>query len=435
MIKKIIHKISKNDFLKGATTLASGTIISQIIPFLIAPVVSRLYNPSDYALLASFSALTAMFAVFATGMYDSALMIDKADNNAVNTGGLALVFTLLVTCISFILILILKLFEINEIETLGYWILLIPLSIFFQGCYQTFNIWNNRKGRYKRLAKNRIITTTITSGSTILFGYYEMNAIGLLLSLLFGQILSFIILFIQTYKEDSHLFGYISKQKLKESFFEHKDFPLYNLPQGFLDSFKESSLIWIISFYFGPTTLGAFSFAKSILMRPLQIINSAVGQVFYQRASHVYNNDGDLSILSKKTFLTLLFMGLPFTMVIYFFGKNIFTILFGDQWQLAGSFSEVLIFWLFISFVASPFGYIPIILKQQKNFFVWSIIYNLLPIATIYFLCNKSRNLDYSFNGFVISNMLIMLFILIWILHLLKLNNQIKKTNVSKIFP
>lgn len=433
MLKKIINKISNNDFLKGATTLASGTIISQIIPFLIAPIISRLYTPSDYALLASFSAITAMFAVFSTGMYDSALMIDKTDNNAINTGSLALFFTLIVSVLSAMIILILKVFEIKEIENLGYWVFLIPLSIFFQGSYQTFNIWNNRKGRYKRLAKNRILTTTITSGSSILFGYFEMNAIGLLLSLIFGQIVSFLILFIQTYKEDSHVFGCISKQKLKESLFEHKDFPLFNLPQGFLDSFKESSLIWIISFYFGPTTLGAFSFAKSILMRPLQIINSAVGQVFYQRASHVYNNDGDLFILSKKTFLTLLLMGLPFTVVIYFFGQNIFTILFGNQWQLAGSFSEVLIFWLFISFVASPFGSIPIILKQQKNFFVWSILYNLLPIATIYFLCIKSRNLDYSISGFVISNILIMLLILIWISHLLKINNQIKK-NVSKIF-
>jgi O-antigen/teichoic acid export membrane protein len=112
LIKKILNKISTNEFLKGATTLASGTIISQVIPFIIAPVVSRLYSPSDYALLASFSAITALFVVFATGMYDSALMIDKTDDNAVNTGSLAILLTVIVSSISLVLIFILKLLNL-----------------------------------------------------------------------------------------------------------------------------------------------------------------------------------------------------------------------------------------------------------------------------------------------------------------------------------
>jgi O-antigen/teichoic acid export membrane protein len=433
LIKKILNKISTNEFLKGATTLASGTIISQVIPFIIAPVVSRLYSPSDYALLASFSAITALFVVFATGMYDSALMIDKTDDNAVNTGSLAILLTVIVSSISLVLIFILKLFNIKEIESVGYWIFLIPLSILFQGGYQTFNVWNNRKGRYKRLANNRIITSTITAAATVLFGYYKMNGVGLLLSLILGQVLSFLILSIQTYKEDHQVFKHISKQKVKESLIEHKDFPLYNLPQGFLDSFKESSLVWIISFYFGPTTLGAFSFAKSIIMRPLQIINGAVGQVFYQRASNTYNNDGDLITLSKKTFKTLLFIGFPFTLIIFFFGQIIFTVIFGEQWQQAGSFAENLILWLFISFIASPFGSIPIILKQQKNFFKWSILYNVFPILTIYIFSIKTENLMNSIIGYVVSNIIIMITILIWIFQLLKSNNLYKKTNAGKI--
>ncbi len=428
-LKEKIKNLHKNDFIKGASVLASGTIISQIIPFLIAPIISRLYIPTDYALLASYSAITTIITIIATGMYDSALMLDKKDENAINTASVALLITTGVTITTLLSILVLKSLNLYHVNVIGNWIYIIPITVFFQGGYQTLNFWNNRKSRYNRLANNKIITSTLTSIITISLGYYHFHEKGLLVSLIIGQIISFLILFIQTYKQDKHLISHVSKIQLIHSLKTHKDFPVYNLPQGFLDSIKESSLVWIISFYFGTTALGSFSFAKSILMRPLQIISGAVSQVFYQRASKQYFETGDILSISKKTFLTLFFIGFPFALIMYLFGKNIFVIIFGHQWALAGYFSEILIFWLFITFISSPLGSIPIILKKQKTFFKWSIFYNIMPLIILYFISKQYLELKYSIIGFSIVNILIMTMILIWIKNIILKTKHLKISN------
>ncbi len=418
MIKRIKHNIKtipKNDFIKGASILASGTIISQIIPFIIAPIISRLYFPTDYALLASYTAITAIITILSTGMYDSALMLDKKDKIAINTASIALIITIFISSITLLIILILKYLNAPYLNSVGNWMFIIPVTVFFQGGYQTLNFWNNRKSRYKQLANNKIITSSITALITVLLGYYHFHEKGLLVSLVVGQIMSFMILLFQTYHKDKHLVAHINRVRLKRSFKLHQDFPIYNLPQGFLDSLKESSLVWIISFYFGTTALGSFSFAKSILMRPLQIISGAVSQVFYQRASKQYLDTGDIFSISKKTFLTLFFIGLPFAIIMYLFGENVFILVFGKDWKLAGYFSEILIFWLFVSFISSPFGSIPIILKKQKTFFKWSVFYNIMPLIVLYIMSQQFVELKISIISFSITNILIMAMILFWI--------------------
>lgn len=414
----------------GVATLATGTIISQFIPLIISPIISRLYDPIDYALLAAYGSITLILTIISTGMYDSALMLDKEDEKAINTGAVAVAITLTVTIISVFLILIFQQKIINFIGNvnLRFWLFLVPFTVFFQGIYQTLNVWNNRKGRYQLLASNKIVMTTITSTLTLCFGYFDFHETGLVLSLILGQFISFMILFFQTIRKDKAIIEVISKSGMKLSLIEHKDFPKYNMPQGFLDALKDSGLVWIISFFYGSVALGSYSFAKNILMRPLQVIGSSVGQVYYQRASKIYNEGGNLWNISMKTFRNLTFIGFPFAIIVFIFGEDIFQFVFGNDWGQAGSFSEILIFWLLVAFIASPFGSIPIILKRQKFFFLLSIFYSVLPILVMFIFGFFQKDINYSICGFSIANICLMILILLWIRYLLIKQNftQIK---------
>jgi lipopolysaccharide exporter len=426
-IKKIYTKGAKNEFVKGVATLTTGTAVSQIIPLLIAPIIARLYNPSDYALLATYSSITILLTIIATGMYDSALMLDKNDENAVNTGAAAISITVGVTIISVFIMFFIrnKITRYTENNDVQFWLYLVPLTVFSHGIYQTLNVWNNRKGRYKRLAANKIIMTVITSALTLSLGCLGLHEKGLIVSLIFGQVMSLILLFLQTVRSDRVLFANVSKEKVLHSLKIHKDFPKYNMPQGFLDGVKESSLVWIISFFFGTNALGSFSFAKSILMRPLQIISSAVGQVFYQKASKIYNDTGNIKGISKKTFLTLLVIGFPFALIIFFWGETIFSLVFGSKWIEAGLFAQILIFWLLLSFVASPLSAIPLILKKQKQYFYCGILFNALPILVLYLICKIGISVLPAMATFAFSNILMLLIVFCWFYYILKPKNKI----------
>lgn len=383
-IKEKIKETLDSEFFINISTLVTGSFISQIIPFMVAPVISRLYYPEDYAIVAAYNSITVFFTIIATGMYSSALMIDKSNEEAFITALVAIIITISITLISLLVFLLFNetIARITGIENITFWLYLIPLTVFFTGGYQTLNMWNNRLKRYRRLATNRIIQTLITSGSTLLFGFLSYHSTGLMISLLLGQMFSFLILFIQTFYDDKYLIKEFSLEKIKSSFIKHKDFPKFNMPQGFLDGLRESSIVFIISNYFGPVILGSYSFAMNLLNKPLNLIGDAYRQVYYQKISSLFNAKKEFWSFTRKNLLLLSILVLPFTFVILFWGEEVFKIIFGDKWSQAGFISQILCLWLFFRFLLSPLSSIPLILMQQKKFFYFGLLNNLsLPLS------------------------------------------------------
>jgi O-antigen/teichoic acid export membrane protein len=282
----------------------SGTVISQIIPFLIAPIISRLYFPEDYAVVAAYNSITVLLTIVANGMYSSALMIDKTDKEAFNTAAAAFIVTSAITAISGLIFFTFNktIARLTGYENITFWLYIIPLTVFFTGSYQTLNMWNNRLKRYKRLATNKIFQAIVTSGATLGLGILSYHSSGLMISLLVGQMFAFGVLLYQTFKNDRSLLKEIKIKGILSSFQRHKDFPKYNMPLGFLDGFRESSIVFIISNYFGSVVIGSYSFAISMLNKPLQILGEAYRQVFFQKASTIYNEKGNIWNFTKRSY-------------------------------------------------------------------------------------------------------------------------------------
>lgn len=405
-----------SEIVRNLLTLVTGSGVSQIIPILCAPLIARLYNPNDYAVMAAYSSISVLLTIIATGMYDSALMLDNTDNNAINTGAAAVIVTLVISFLSAIVVFLFRdsLAILTGNKNVAFWLYLLPLTVFFFGSYQTLSVWNNRKKRFKRLSINKIILSITTASLTLAFGFYGFREKGLLISLIL-QAFSFLLLLIQTINSDYSLFKSISKSSILSSFYRHQDFPKYNMPQGLLDGAKESLILIIISNYFSATIVGSYYFATNILLKPLQIIGGAVGQVFYPFASNIYNQTHNIYKVSRSTFLSLFISGLPFVLIILFFGEYIFKFIFSAKWNDAGVFAQILIVYLFLRFIASPLSTIPLILQKQKSFFHWSLVANSLPIIVLYFSAIYGLSIYISLICFVIINIFLLTYLFKWL--------------------
>ena len=58
-------KVLKGRLLRGVTVLAAGSVVSQVIVALAAPVVARLYTPSDYGVATVYGSVLSMAALIA----------------------------------------------------------------------------------------------------------------------------------------------------------------------------------------------------------------------------------------------------------------------------------------------------------------------------------------------------------------------------------
>ncbi len=67
----MIHRLKpKSEFSRNVLTLITGTSIAQAIPIAISPILTRLYTPEDFGVLALYIAIFSIISVIATLRYE-----------------------------------------------------------------------------------------------------------------------------------------------------------------------------------------------------------------------------------------------------------------------------------------------------------------------------------------------------------------------------
>ena len=67
---------------KHILTLISGSGLAQVVTLLSLPILTRLYQPEEFGILAVFLAALAVMTVAINGGYDMALMLPEKDEEA-----------------------------------------------------------------------------------------------------------------------------------------------------------------------------------------------------------------------------------------------------------------------------------------------------------------------------------------------------------------
>ncbi len=160
--------------------------------------------------------------------------------------------------------------------------------------------------------------------------------------------------------------------------------PIYNLPNAVIDNFRISGINILIAKFFATSILGQFSLAWKMVQIPMSIIGGSISQVFFQKISQAKPNE--LTSIIKKYIIKASLIALPIFLIIYFFAVDIFVIVFGESWQLAGQIASVLSPWLFLNFLSTPFSNVFIILNKQEIVLTVSIFYMLIPISILLLL-------------------------------------------------
>lgn len=78
-MKEFFKNIFNNKIIKNSLILINGTVISQIINVIMSPIMSRLYEPSDFGKYSSITAIVVLSTVIANGKYDLAIMNSEDD--------------------------------------------------------------------------------------------------------------------------------------------------------------------------------------------------------------------------------------------------------------------------------------------------------------------------------------------------------------------
>ncbi len=371
-------------FAKNVLTLMTGTSIAQAIPLLISPLLTRLYEPETFGILAIYMSILAVITVFSTGRYELAIVLPKRKTDAIHLVILSIYITIFISAITLLLAYLFGEYiaALLHSEEIVFWLFWIPISVLCVGIFQSLNYWCTRNKNFKMIARAKILQSIIYAITTISIGFFGFGTSGLILGLIFSQIamalyllkdnLLNVVLGIKTINF-SKIF-YLAKL--------YKKMPLLNLPNAFVDNMRLSGINILIGNFYTNAILGQFSLAWRMVQAPFAILGGSISQVFFQKLTETkpgYLTHTIYKIISKLFLIALI----PFTLI-FFYAENLFSIVFGEKWVIAGQIASILTPWLFINFLTSPISSVFIVLNKQEIMLYFSIIYMLTPLSILY---------------------------------------------------
>ena len=378
----MIKRLNVNpEFLKYIVVLMSGTMIAQLVGYLFAPVITRLYTPEEAAELGLFLRIIGVGAAIATARYENALPILKADVHSFRLYRVAMRITAIVSVVA-ILILIVPFILNNDLDSYIFYSL-VPVGILLTALYNLGTNWSIRIKKFRSITYSRVSNSIFTNIAKVLFGLFHIGYIGLIISTIGGLIFSNI-WFVRDYIATKVKYRFkINSPRNYVIAKEYKEFPTINLPHALMELSKDLLVAVLLLEFYSKADFGLFDHSFRMLRLPLVFVGLAIGQVFFQRCAEKINNDEDiLPIISKAVKTLFLISIIPFATV-FFYGEELFAFVFGESWRGAGTFSEILTPWFMVNFMISPVSSLPLILRRQKDFFKIAIFGAVMMIGTI----------------------------------------------------
>jgi O-antigen/teichoic acid export membrane protein len=165
----------------------------------------------------------------------------------------------------------------------------------------------------------------------------------------------------------------------------YRNFLFYSLPASLCSTTADQIPSFLLNNFFGSAIVGLFDLPKRIMMAPTALISDSILNVFQERASRDYREQGNCRSIYIKTFKALFVLAIvPFSLL-FIFAPALIPFVFGSTWQIAGEYARYLSILSFVIFIASPLGYTLYIAEKQNTHFIWQAFFLVVSIVSILF--------------------------------------------------
>lgn len=373
LLTKLKSRFQRGNAARDVATLAVGTVIAQGVTIAVTPLLTRLYSPSEFGLLAVFLAVVSVSATLVTLRYESSILVPKENTESASLvllslvlgGGLSLVMAVLGA------LLPMELQKKIGLGALGNWIPIAFLTAAATAALAVMQGWMNRQNRYTQMAWLRVGQSISVAGLAIIFGLLDLQN-----GLMIAQVCASACLCLAAIWLGRSAALLWRTSHLQATAFAHTNAPKYMLPAALLDVVTLQMPVVLIAAWFGADEAGQFSMAWRLLMLPMALIGGAIGQVFIQRFSKLIANPVLAGNLIKRSWLILFLMGLVPFFVVFLIGDLVFFAFLGEEWAGAGRAAKILAPMAFAMFISSPTSGVFIILGIQR----YSVIFGLASL-------------------------------------------------------
>ena len=390
----------KKPFLRAITTLASGSIVAQIITFATSPIMTRLYTTEEIGIYTLILTAVSMFGGVICGRYDMSIVYEEDEDNVIPIIKLSFIVCLLmstaVSCGYGIYYWITGKDNNSYLSIIAFTFILL----FATGIVNILISYNNRNREYSLMTSVFVIRTIAKNVTMVILGFLNAGTMGILFSEVIGQLFG---MNGQARSLKPHLKDIyrVSTKRMTDVAKKHHSQPLYSVPAIFANNFSYSSINLFIESLFGLSFLGYYSMSFRILGMPLSLISTNVSKVFFEEASREYNQTKQFKIAFRKTSLFLVAVAIPMVIGMIWLAPPLFGWFFGNGWEVSGKYVQILAPMFGVRFIVSALTPGMIICGKQKLELKIQLLFAVMSIAA--FIITKLAHLTINKYLMVIS--------------------------------
>lgn len=373
-----------NSFVKSVSVLAGGTAAGQLIVIAASPVLTRLYSPEDFGVLAIYIGILGISGVVASLRYQLAIPLPESDEKALNVAVLSL---LILTILTAIIVIIVGVFGSNLVTILNTpnlepYLWLLPVGFALVGLHQIFQYWALRAKLFAIIAKTKLVQSGSVASIQILGA--GLGPLALLSGRALGEAIANFMFLKGAKSSIPALGGNVNLKLLFSAAKNYRQFPLFSSWAGLLNASGSQIPPLVFAALFGPAAAGGYMLAQRVINIPLSVIGTAVSDAFLP-SSIAALRENRLGVQVIRLFSALASLMFPSAVLLFFVAPDLFAILFGSDWRIAGEIVRWLAPMLAIQFLVNPVSRIFVTIERQDLALLFQVCLFGLRVGSLIF--------------------------------------------------
>jgi O-antigen/teichoic acid export membrane protein len=375
---------------RGAGKLAIGKGLSLLIGLATAPVISRLFHPGDFGIAGMVKNMGAWCLAFACLGYASAIPLSRRRSETRSLVKLCLLLTggLTALLVPSVLLSRHELILRMRAPQLHWLIWFVPLIFLVGSLLAVTKAAGALEGRFGRLSMAHFAGANVGRVIHIVFGIVLGGSAGLLvIGTTLGNVAALAItaavlvpLLRPARPEDNE--G--DPPPLRDVASEHRQFPLVNVWNHVLSSSTFTLPVLILGALFSPKIVGLFVFGRRILLMPMKVVGSSVGQAFYPQAAREWRETGHVTETVDHSLHLVTTLCLFPIVTVGLVGPLVFRTIFAGRWYEAGVYAQYQAPWLLVTTLLTPVQSVFLIARKARILLLYNVAQVILcPLAMV----------------------------------------------------
>lgn len=329
--------MDRRQYLRHFIIILTGNGVAQAINLLSYPLLGRLYSPQAFGGFATFVAVSAIPAMVSCGRFDLAVPIAPRSGRF----GVLWLCAFIASGVGLLSMIGAAAYWYAVGKHLGFLLpILLGFTVTLTGVCAALSMFMMRHDRYRTQSVSLLARTGGAVLVQVALGFFVPTSLSLILGFVFGLLAQAVLLTVETWR---HLNPRRPRvREIRTMFYRFRRQVTMDIPSALLSGFYLNILTLFLGVISDQRTVGFYAVGNRLAAVPLQLVNDALGQTFFQKAARARESKGHFWEEMKFGVLTSGAMSVAVLFGIVLFARPFIILYMGARWEPAATMLIIL---------------------------------------------------------------------------------------------